>query len=240
MPVFSWSCVIPTKFRQSLEIRVRGLAQVEDADAIPILKARGLFGPVKVAFKIIPADGTGFLAVNTYREFLQIHGYIRSYEKHLNDAIDRYRQHASDRTAFDVIGAYKKIKDDLLPVSWILYSIDKGSNMSGGTVWLENEVGNVVSMVAVPPRTATPRTPTPSPSPPPPTIPPRLSSLRPEPPSAIPSAPPQEFLYPELPSHVLYPELPRHVLDSPPSYAAVMWQQNLPALPERSKVCTLL
>ena len=231
MPVFNWSCVIPTKSSQSLEIRVRGHARVEDADAIPTLKARGLFGPIKVAFKIIPADGTGFLAVNTYREFLQIHGYVRSYEKHLNDAIDRYRKNASDRPAFDVISAYKKIKDDLLPVSWALYSVDRGCNILGNTAWMENEVGNVVSMVAIPPKPATPRTP--SPSPPPPTVPERLSSLRPETPVAIPSAPPQEFLYPELPVHVLCPP-------PPPSYRDVMRESNIIARIGRSKVCAIL
>ena len=282
MPEFNYRCLILDTLPRTIEISVHGQVRTEDADADgnATLQARGLFGPVEVSYRNIPDDGAGFIPVNTYTTFARINMGVRVYERHLSDSIDKYRQDCFDRTAgnkpaVDLINAYNRLKNDVLPVAWALHNIRIGLNDLGDSVWLRDVGVGEVMLKGVPGMSRAPGMPTPAvvsqrPSIARPTT-PRVSISRlemmnyarseltapiattprpvtptpsetsheysdwvptpsppPTPRTVVPSAPPHEHLYPELPSHAIYP---------PPSYSAVMSERSTIS---RSKLCNIL
>lgn len=275
MPEFNYSCLILDTLPRSIEVSVRGQVQLEYAAAATTMQARGLFGPVTVSYKNIPADGTGFIPVNTYTTFARINMGVRVYERHLSDSIDKYRKTTFDRVpgeratidraTVDLINAYNRLKNGVLPVAWALHNIRTGFNDLGNSVWLENESGDEVLLKGVPARSPAPNMPTPEVVAQRPFIAlsnnPRVSISRltaPITPSPTPSehsdwaptpSPPPPQIPPRLhvatpsapPLETLYPQLPSYnPYLEPPNYRDVMGESNIIAKTERSKICAIL
>ena len=153
MPNFNWSCLLLTTTYDSVEILVNGETEAVDRD--PIKQAEGLFGAVKVSYKVISADEPEYVPVNTYKEIWELCEQAVAYGEHLEFSIDRYDTdpEITDMSGYtideanDIIeecapiaAAYQKIKSELLPSGSALFYILNGTNELGHKVWLDTSV----------------------------------------------------------------------------------------------------